>query len=321
MAALTPLYADGARSYLAYEAEVAFNTEPVAPALTLLRNTGNTLDLAKNTFLSDELRNDRALMELRHGNLTPAGDISFEFIHKEYDAFLAAAMGAAWTGGGPFGLIQGTGLYSFTIEKGFNDILEYFQFTGCVVNTFSLNFSPESMITGSIGFLCGDTELTQLSIDGAEAPPDTLIAAQTGSPYDSWSASFTESAIGGAFTYLTSLTLNINNGVTPNYVLASNEPIEMSLGRSNISGSFTCLFKDDKIWDAFNGETEVAIVIVINDPAATDLDYTFTLHRVKYTAASTPVSDDGSIIQTFDFQALYSTGDTSNMTVSRDDSA
>ena len=165
-------------------------------------------------------------------------------------------MGAAWTGGGPYSLIQGAGLYSFNIEKGFNDIYEYFSFTGCVVNTFSLVFNPEAMITGSIGFLCGDTELNQTSIDGAEAPPTTIAAAETGSPYDSWSATFSEGAIGGSFPYITSLTMNINNGVTPNYVLANAEPVEMSLGRSNISGSLTCLFKDDDLWDAFNDETE-----------------------------------------------------------------
>jgi len=384
--ALTPLYADGSQTYIAYAEEATFGTIPAD--LTLLRTTGNTLDLAKNTFLSDELKSGRELMELRHGNLAPAGDISCELIHGEWDTLLQGAMGSAWSAAVTTGAVdtiafvdsnpdtitdtdngfvdagfkagmkitvavdgghandgnytiatvaagtltlvatdsvtalaagtdttisasilqQGTSFYSYAFEKGFVDIAEYFQYTGLVVNSFTLNLNPESMITYSFGFLGKGATL-------AQAPKDAgLSAANTTSPYDTYSANFEEA--GTAITHLSSLTLNINNGITPNYALGDDEVIEMSFGRSNVSGSFTAFFKNDTLWDKFNAETESTLQINLLGPDSGD-EYAFTIHRIKYTAASEPVSDDGAIIQTFDFQSLYKTDNSSNITISR----
>lgn len=57
-----------------------------------LRTTGNTLNVQKAVFQSNEIRSDRQLADLRHGLRNAAGDISVELGLTTYDDLIEAAL-------------------------------------------------------------------------------------------------------------------------------------------------------------------------------------------------------------------------------------
>lgn len=85
-------FARGSQRGLYYVAESVFGETPVSPEMTALRNTGDTLALSKQTNQSGELRADRAIADLRHGNKQVGGDVSIELSYGAYDALLEGAM-------------------------------------------------------------------------------------------------------------------------------------------------------------------------------------------------------------------------------------
>ena len=92
-------FSSGAQRDLFYKKEavyglVADTTGAVigTTSFSELRNTEDSISLARDNFVSDERRGDRGIHDLRLGNKQPAGDIGFEFGHTAFDAFLEAAL-------------------------------------------------------------------------------------------------------------------------------------------------------------------------------------------------------------------------------------
>ena len=60
--------ANGSRHSMALVAESVAGTTPATPVFTPIRQTGTTLALTKETIQSQELRADRQIADMRHGN-------------------------------------------------------------------------------------------------------------------------------------------------------------------------------------------------------------------------------------------------------------
>ena len=70
--------ANGSRHSMALVAETVAGTTPATPDFTPIRQTGTTLALTKEALQSNELRADRQIADMRHGNKQVGGDISTE---------------------------------------------------------------------------------------------------------------------------------------------------------------------------------------------------------------------------------------------------
>ena len=120
--------ADANRHGLYVIEEGTYNTTPTAPAFDVLRNTGCTLALSKDTFMSEELRPDRQIADYRHGNKQVGGAISFELSYGTFDKLLKAALQSeAWAAK------DGTPLEADTIsasstDNSFNDSADGFTY-------------------------------------------------------------------------------------------------------------------------------------------------------------------------------------------------
>lgn len=89
------VFSSGAFHNLAFCAESSFGTASRTTMISL-RHTSCGLALAKDTFQSAELREDRQITDFRHGNKKPAGPVGFELSYAEFDTFLEAALGGTW---------------------------------------------------------------------------------------------------------------------------------------------------------------------------------------------------------------------------------
>jgi hypothetical protein len=203
---------------------------------------------------------------------------------------------------------KGTSFQSFCIEKAFTDITQYQLYKGGLINGFSLDINPNAMITGSFSFLFNDAE------NGGSAYHDgTPSSVSTNRPFDSFTGYINEAGV--ANTQTSAFSFSLDNGFERNFVLMDVVAPQVTSGKSNVTGSVTLYFADSSVYNKFVNETESNIEVALQDDMYNG--YIFTLPRIKYTSADTPVNSDVAIINTMNYQALDDPTEASNIVIRR----
>lgn len=304
--------ATGSRHSMAYCAETTFGTTNATPVFKAFRHTSTTLALSKESLQSSELRSDRQIVDFRHGVKSVSGDAGIELSYGSFDDMIEAALGGTWSADTPTAGIDqlevGLSRRSFTIERLFDDITQYHRFTGCHVNTMNLSVQPSAMVTGSFGMIGKGMTTGTAAIAGATYP-----AASTTTPFDGFTGSINEG--GNGIAVVTEMSLSIDNGMAAINVVGSDETLEPSIARSNVTGSVTAYFEDSTLLDKFINETETSINFTLADVAGNT--YLFSLPRIKYSSGQPDVSDESPVTISFNFQALLDSTAGTNMLVQR----
>ena len=299
--------ADGSLHSLHYIAESTYGTTPSTPTWTPLPHTATTLGLEKETIESEKLRGDRFVEDVRHGNKSIGGDVSGELEYGAFDDMLEAVLGGTWSTNV---LKVGSTRRSFTFERKFSDIAtpEWHRYTGCEVNTLSMSVAPNAMVGVTLGVIGQDTNLAT-----AEVASSTYSADVGNLPFDSFTGSITEG--GSSIAVVTSLELTLENGLESKFAVGSAITNRPSIGKSRVSGNLTAYFESKTLYEKFVNETASDIVFVLTDPDGNDL--TIDITNVKYTSGRVDVSGPGSVTVPMDFIGLYSSGDASNLVITR----
>lgn len=208
-------------------------------------------------------------------------------------------------------LRTGTTRRSFTLERDFDDITQYLRFTGVNFNTFALDITQDatgqivSAVFGTMGK--GQTTATT-ALSGA-----TYAAETTTSPFDSYSGVIRDG--GTNIAVVTTLSLNIDNGMAPLYVVGSDETLEPSQQRSRLTGSMTVYFEDTTVLDKFINETETTLQFSLVDVAGNE--YMFYLPRVKYNSGQPDVTSEDPVTLSVDFVGLLDSVTGNNIVLER----
>lgn len=91
--------AAGVFKILTYKAETTYGVKPSAGSAQLLRRVTSDLDLEKQVYESNEIRDDQQVQDARHGVRTVSGSINGELSPKTYADFFAAALRRDFTAG------------------------------------------------------------------------------------------------------------------------------------------------------------------------------------------------------------------------------
>jgi hypothetical protein len=302
---------DTARHALYAVAEVTYGTTPATPALKAIRHVGCSLAIAKGSMVSEELRSDRQIVDFRHGTRQVGGEISGELSHNAYDDFLQAVLGGTWASNV---LKAGTTRRSFSIMRHFSDIADVDKsrhvFKGVELNTLGLSFTAgdDARINVTFGCIGQDLELLNAAIAG-----QTIVAAPTNSMMDCIAGSINEG--GSAIAVITEISLNLENGIAPRFVVGDEKTILPSIGRSVVTGQVTAFFENSALLEKFLDETPSSIEVVLQDPAGNTL--TIELPNIKYTGGQVDTSGQGPHLVTLPFQAIYNAADATQIIVTR----
>lgn len=296
--------AAGSQAQISAVSEVTAGTTPATPVFKKIRATTNDLMLNKDALLSDERRNDRMITDVRHGNKSISGNIAFEFSNGNFDDYLEMALQGTWTANV---LKVGTTLRTKTFERFHADIAAYLRYLGCAISTFGLSVVPNKIVTGTFGVVGMDKETDTVIITGA-----TYTDPNTDSVMDSFSGTITEA--GSPIGYITGIDLALDNGIEGDMAVGSDIPIALTSKRSNLTGTVTAFFQTKTLMDKFINETESSITFALTDGSAT---YTFTIPKVKYMGAVAPVADDGSIVISLPFQAIWDSVENTSFKIER----
>jgi len=304
-------FATGGFHGLRYVQESELGVTPNVPLMKALRHTSCSLQLSKDSFQSQELRSDGQISDLRHGTCQSGGDIGMEFSFGSFDDLLAAALRSIWKDDPETGykyLIAGTDVPSFTIERAFTDIGKFEVFNGCQVSTLTLEVQTNAMVTGTIGIIGNGVVFAEQPLS------ETVEPAPTYEPFDGFTGELREAGID--ISVITSITINLDNGIQPAFVLANKFAEDLVSGRINVTGTVSAYFKDLGLLKKFVDEEESSIQLILVD-SRTKASYRITLPRIKYSGGSNSVEGEGGIVLDMPFQALYDQCTGTNIKVER----
>lgn len=291
--------ADGSRHSMYQVLETTYGELPATPAFKRIRHNSTTLATAINTLTSEELRQDRNSMGVRHGTRQVGGEIVSELSFQSLDDTLEAIMCGTWVDDT---LVNGVVRRSFSILRQFNDIdsqaLPNFAYVGCEYNTMSIAISTEAIVIGTFGVVGAN----QLEPSSTVPTGSTFVEAPTTAPMDSFTGSVLESGMNIAVA--TEIQLQVENGIAPRYVIGSKKSIKQSIGRFKVSGTLTAYFEDATLVGKFLREESSSLKFVVTDGEDGN-SYEFLLPKIKYTGGQPDVGGEGPITLAMPFTAEY----------------
>ena len=93
--------ASGINKVVAYKKETTFGELPLATGAQYIRRVTSNFNLTKETYQSEEIRQDYQIQDFRHGVRSVEGSISGELSCGAYADFLASAVARNWTAATP----------------------------------------------------------------------------------------------------------------------------------------------------------------------------------------------------------------------------
>lgn len=289
--------ANGQLEALGYIAEVTWGTTPGTPNLQLVRHTGITSSIEKQTTESAEVSTARATADIIQTSKRGGFGINFELSYAaQFEAWLEGLLGGAWATNV---LKVASTKKSFTFERRWADAGQYMVYTGAMPARMSFNVARGSIINGAVEFRSKFPTLSGSVIAGS-----TTTAVGTNPVMDPISSvQLIQEGGAGAVAGPTECSINIENGLIDLDQLASTDPLDIFLGELRASGRLSLYFQDATYWTKFAGHTTTSLKVTLG--GVTNLKYELLFNKIKLTAADVPNQGKGTaIIQTYDWQAF-----------------
>ena len=287
--------AEGSRYSSYFIKETSSGVTPATGTLKIFRATKSGLDINIATLQSEEIRDDAEVADFRLGTRHVEGTASAEFSYQTFDDLIAAALRSSFVNGIVRG---GINRQSFTFIDHNADIVDfpYTIYRGCEINTMAISIAASSMVTIEFGIVGRTME------QAASLPSGLTIGDRTTTaPMDGFSG---ELNMGGSIVdVITEMTINVENGIEPRFVVGSKFSIKPGSKRRQVTGTMTAYYEDNALRTKFLDEQESELAIDIVD-GTTGAGYRFTMPRVKITEAPRPIDGEGDIILNMSYRGL-----------------
>lgn len=195
---------------------------------------------------------------------------------------------------------NGSTTHSFWIERAHADVVQFFQFAGMVVNTFSIDFSANSVLTASFNFIGKEATLTQ-----ATSGTGTNVQAAT-TDYMNAVANVGNVRIDGvavASCLLQQVTMEINNNVRGIASIGQLGFCDVVEGEISLTGNMNMYFNDETNYDLYLAATSFTFDCRVTDGAGNS--YIFTLPKCKFSAdAVNAGSKNADVMENTSYQAI-----------------
>lgn len=302
-----PTFSQNLRTRIALIAEATWGTTPTTPAFNLLPNvTGFGLNLTRNELKDQSIRSDRMQRYSISGNSQVGGDIAFEMADDDtQDALLANVMRSAWSSNV---LTVGTTDGSFTIEQASLDTSLFSVYNGVKVDKYSISIGLNDAVKCSASLIGHSMVEGTTAITGATYGSEPQL-----SPFTHFAGTIKE---GGATSgILTGMSLEIDSGSSAAFALGDTFAKQIPMGLCTVTGSVTAYYTDLAMLNKFLNGTASSLDVTVTDGNGGSRE--FKLPNIKYTGATKQLSASGPITLTLPFTALYDSGTSTVLQVTR----
>lgn len=297
----------GANVKLVCQSEAYFGQVPPPSDALYITFVSESVRQNRNLITSKSIRTDRnPLMPVR-GNVEISGDIAFELSWQQ-GRIIRHALGnyVAASGAGFFTHTMKVGNLpiGLTIEKQFTDLAtaQYFQYSGCKVNSLKMAFKSEGFIDCTASFI-GKKETVAAS-------PFQAVPADIGHhPWDGFMISIQEgvAVLANCSTIEFTIENNLDGG---NYVIdGTGQRYSIPAGTAKVSGTVTALFEDVILYNKAVNYTESQIVITLTKGTGGGTNgnekLTITIPEVVYKPQAPVTAGPQGVVVELPFEAFY----------------
>lgn len=289
-------------------AESTWGVLPSPATFQLMRLTGESLNVNRENVVSNEIRPDRNVPDLVQVAGGAGGGINFELSYGTFDSLIESLMQSAWN---TDEIVNGVTPKSFHIQKKFEGGTtdQFFLFTGMEVDSMNLNIAVGQIVTGAFTFAGKQGTLSQAAT-GSNTPATTVDVMNAAS-------GIVTTTIGvSPLPQITTMTLNVGNGLRQRRKVGSTANIGIGAGRFNVTGSFQAYFEHKALVDAFLAGTAGALSFTIGTVTAEK--YTISIPKLKISTATVQAGgNDQDVMVNCDFQGVYDAGISGTMKITR----
>ena len=189
---------------------------------------------------------------------------------------------------------------SFTVEKNFNDVSQFFAYRGQYVSKMMLKFASGALLDGSFSFMGKDAVRAS-----ATTLPGTAIASQT---YQIQNAVTGVGQLweGGApltSTYIKSLDLSFDNNLRGQNAIGNLGPVGIGIGDFSATGTFQAYFANGALFDKFRNDVYSSLCVSCQDSSGNG--YVITHPRIMLMSCKVVASGkNGDVMADFAFTAF-----------------
>ena len=165
---------------------------------------------------------------------------------------------------------------TFSIEKSFGDVAQFFMHKGRGISSMSLNFATGSILTGSfntMGKSATRADATQFSTGAAAAEAYGVASCVTGVGNILVRNKAGASILGGA--YIQAATINIDGKLREQKAVGNLGAIGLGAGTFSMTGTLEIYLQSGSIYDAALADQLISVAIPVKDSVGNGYAYTF----------------------------------------------
>jgi hypothetical protein len=165
---------------------------------------------------------------------------------------------------------------TFSIEKSFGDVNQFFMHKGRGISSMSLNFATGSILTGSfntMGKNATRADATQFSTSASAAEAYGIASCVTGVGNILVRNAAGASILGGA--YIQAATINIDGKLREQKAVGNLGAVGLGAGTFSMTGTLEIYLKTGSIYDAALAGQLISVALPVKDSAGNGYAYTF----------------------------------------------
>lgn len=290
--------------------ETTFNTTPATPVLTNQPFDAFSLSASASELPDPRKTGTRELSAVISGNLSYSGNLTGPLSYLNYDTWFESALFNTWNANV---LKFGQARQSLSVEVSQLDTTagKYIAYTGVVANGFTVD-SPAGDAYTTVSF--------DLIAMGMEEDATNSISASPYSPvtmYDGFKSCGGVVKEGGVtIANVQTVNLTLSNNLSPLDVWGYCEPVDLSEGQVDITGTLTLFYEDFYVLSKFLDGAYSSLEFTLQDSAGNGM--TFLLPRIKYTSGEAPVeSGAGERLISLPFRAVRDDVEATGLKITR----
>ena len=188
-------------------------------------------------------------------------------------------------------------LNTYSIQKHYLDLSIADHYLGCAFNSGAMTIPANGITTMNWNILA-------MNYLADQTPETTLATLDEYRPFTGLTGTYNEA--GDATAIMTAFSCNFENNTMHTEPLGTDIAGEVILRKFRASGSVSFYFQDADMMTKFWAETITQFVVTLTDPDGNE--YVVGFPRVALTSGSRPKSDDGPLVEQFNWSALRADG-------------
>lgn len=271
------VFAISNKEQLGYSAETTWGTTVGANPIKLLRYVSNTFKPDTSSVVSKEIINSREVSDIIRTKVRGAGSFPIEWSAGAFDDMMQGVMQGTWS----TNVLQvGTTFQSFTFERQFTDITQFAAYKGAIVSELTVNAAIGKVLDGQISFS------SKAPVYSGTTSGTGTTAATANSVMDPISSIQLTNENGTPMTGVTDFSINIKQAIVDLEQLSSVDPVLLTPGQLQVSGTFSIYFADATIIGRHLNWTADSLEFKIG--GSSSHNYDFLIGACRLTTLDTP---------------------------------